>query len=208
MKEITGDLIKQAYEFDVIVHGCNCMNTMNSGFAKQLKQEFNQVLTADNETKRGDRTKLGTFSVAYSPYAGDNFIIVNAYTQYRYGTEKRHCDYDAVRSCMKGIKKRFTGLKIGMPRIGANRAGGDWNIISKIIEEELAGEDVTIVNWEQEDKIPNKSNDNKVSYKWRKMFAAINHNKGKIELTSAEAQELIDDIERGYPLSEIERDNE
>ena len=37
--------------------------------------------------------------------------------------------------------------------------------------------------------------ENKVSYKWKKLFAAIRHQKGRIELTSAEAQELIDDID-------------
>ena len=36
---------------------------------------------------------------------------------------------------------------------------------------------------------------NKVSYKWKKIFASINHNKGKILLTPSDAQELIDDIE-------------
>ena len=35
-----------------------------------------------------------------------------------------------------------------------------------------------------------------IAYKWRKIFAAINHNKGRIELTPVEAQELIDDIEK------------
>ena len=203
MKEITGDLIKQAYKFDVIVHGCNCMNTMNSGFAKQAKETFNQVAIADNQTKRGDKAKLGTYSVAYSAFAGDKLIILNAYIQHRYGTEQRHCDYKAVRSCMQAIKKEFPGLKIGMPRIGAKRAGGDWDIIKAIIDEELAGENVTIVNWDQEDKIPERLKDNNLSYKWRKMFAAINHNLGRIELSPVEAQELIDDIQRGHPLSEI-----
>ena len=34
-----------------------------------------------------------------------------------------------------------------------------------------------------------------VAYKWRKIFAAINHNKGQVLLSPVEAQELIDDIE-------------
>ena len=39
---IKGDLIKlaQAGEFDVIVQGCNCFNTMGSGLAKQIKAEI------------------------------------------------------------------------------------------------------------------------------------------------------------------------
>ena len=41
-----------------------------------------------------------------------------------------------------------------------------------------------------------EKNNTNIAYKWRKIFAAINHNKGRIELTPVEAQELIDDIER------------
>jgi O-acetyl-ADP-ribose deacetylase (regulator of RNase III) len=49
---------------------------------------------------------------------------------------------------MKLLKKDFSGKRIGLPQIGAGLAGGDWNIISKIIEDELKGEDVTIVIYE------------------------------------------------------------
>jgi transcription antitermination factor NusA-like protein len=31
--------------------------------------------------------------------------------------------------------------------IGAGLAGGDWNIIERIIQEELNGEDVTVVKY-------------------------------------------------------------
>jgi O-acetyl-ADP-ribose deacetylase (regulator of RNase III) len=50
---------------------------------------------------------------------------------------------------MKWAKQEFTGKKIGLPLIGAGLAGGDWTIIEKIIEEELEGEDVTVVVWER-----------------------------------------------------------
>jgi O-acetyl-ADP-ribose deacetylase (regulator of RNase III) len=50
---------------------------------------------------------------------------------------------------MKLIKDGFSGKKIGLPFIGAGLAGGDWAIISQIIKEELAGEDITVVVWEK-----------------------------------------------------------
>ncbi len=39
MKEITGNLITLglAGDFEVIIHGCNCFNTMGSGVAAQNK---------------------------------------------------------------------------------------------------------------------------------------------------------------------------
>jgi hypothetical protein len=47
----------------------------------------------------------------------------------------------------KLLKLRYSGKKFGIPRIGAGLAGGDWNIISKIIDEEMDGEDVTLVEF-------------------------------------------------------------
>jgi O-acetyl-ADP-ribose deacetylase (regulator of RNase III) len=45
------------------------------------------------------------------------------------------------------VKRRFAGRRIGYPRIGAGLARGDWSIISTIIDEELAGEDHTLVDF-------------------------------------------------------------
>jgi len=40
-------------------------------------------------------------------------------------------------------------------------------------------------------------NRNKIAEKWSRLFASINHTKGKLILTPEDAQELIDDIQ-GY----------
>ncbi|HBG21357.1 MAG TPA: phosphatase, partial [Desulfobulbaceae bacterium] len=39
----------------------------------------------------------------------------------------------------------FAGKKIGYPKIGAGLGGGNWDRISAIIDEELAGEDHSLV---------------------------------------------------------------
>jgi hypothetical protein len=59
-------------------------------------------------------------------------------------------DYDALRKAFKEIKKQFGGqnLKFGIPQIGAGLALGDWNVIAKIIDEEMEGENVTLVLFE------------------------------------------------------------
>ena len=145
MKTVKGDLIKLGRDgaFDVIIHGCNCFCVMGGGIAKSIRANFPSAYEVDQMTQRGDRSKLGKISFTKI----NNLIVVNAYTQYRYGTNKRHVDYDAVRDAFRYIKKRFTGKRIGYPRIGAGLAGGDWGVISKIINEELDGEDHTLVEW-------------------------------------------------------------
>jgi O-acetyl-ADP-ribose deacetylase (regulator of RNase III) len=89
----------------------------------------------------GDPDKLGN----YTAIEDKGVIIVNAYTQYKYGRDKMHTDYDAVRSVFKLIKKYFSGLRIGYPLIGCGLGGGNWDIVSEIINEELNGEDHTLV---------------------------------------------------------------
>lgn len=149
MKYIEGDLIQLTLDgyFDVIAHGTNCFCTMGSGIAKQIRNTWPQVYELDCLTIKGDEGKLGTIGVWCSPE--NKYHIVNAYTQYRYGRDKMHVDYDAVKSCMRWIKHFYHGNRIGLPMIGAGLAGGDWKIIESIIEEELKDEDVTIVRYKK-----------------------------------------------------------
>jgi O-acetyl-ADP-ribose deacetylase (regulator of RNase III) len=146
IKEITGDLISDAKNYQVIVHGANCFCEMKSGIAKQVIVHFPEAKEIDLKTAKGDRNKLGTISFTKISIP----IVVNAYTQFEFGTDKMNCDYKAVRSCMGAIRETFRGKKIGLPQIGAGLAGGDWNIIKQIIVDELSDEDVTIVYWKAE----------------------------------------------------------
>lgn len=146
-KILHGDMIKLALEgrFDVIVHGCNCRHTMGGGIARQIKNAFPEAEDADLATDYADRAKLGTLSTATVVRDGKPFFVANAYTQFEPGAD---ANYDAIRSCFCQIKERFAGMRIGYPRIGAGIGGGDWAIISAIIDEELAGEDHTLVEYQ------------------------------------------------------------
>jgi O-acetyl-ADP-ribose deacetylase (regulator of RNase III) len=149
MRVLNGDLLVLAREgaFDLIVHGCNCFCMMGAGIAAAIRCEFPAAYEADLATARGDRAKLGTCSFATVEQGGKSLTIVNAYTQYHASGSGVLVDYDAVRNCLRWIKERFPGKRIGLPKIGAGLAGGDWQQIASIIEEELAGQDVTVVEY-------------------------------------------------------------
>lgn len=149
MKSVTGDLIAlaRAGEFDAIVHGCNCMCTMGAGIARGIREAFPAAYRADLATVRGDRAKLGACSYAMCEVDGGVCDIVNAYTQFDFRGAGVRVDYDAVRSCFAWVRENCAG-RIGIPKIGAGLARGDWNRISKIIESELCGNDVTLVLWD------------------------------------------------------------
>ena len=73
---------------------------------------------------------------------------MNAYAQFNYRGRGRKADYDAMKSVFQAIKQDFAGQRIGYPLIGAGLAGGDWVIISEIIDEALEGEDHTLVEFD------------------------------------------------------------
>ncbi|MFW5886416.1 MAG: phosphatase [Bacteroidota bacterium] len=137
------DLINLAENgyFDVIIHGCNCFHTMGAGIALALSKKYPEIRTADKTTTYGDKSKLGNFT----SYDNGKFIIINGYTQYGFGENKSQVNYDAIKKLFQKIKLIFHGKKIGYPKIGAGLAGGDWNIISSIIDKELEGEDHALV---------------------------------------------------------------
>ncbi len=149
MKEIDGDLIKLASEgeFDVIIHGCNCQCQMGKGIALTVKNKYPAAYAADCATEKGSREKLGTYSSVEVTSGGYRFVIVNAYTQFHWRGAGVKADYEAIQSVMQKIKADFPGKRIGYPLIGAGLASGDWQVISNIINDQLMGENHTLVRF-------------------------------------------------------------
>ncbi|MFM2486392.1 macro domain-containing protein [Celerinatantimonas yamalensis] len=148
MKIVDGDLITLAKQgrFDVIVHGCNCFNTMDNGIAAMIKQYFPEAYEADRQTVPGDRCKLGSLSAAKVERDGVVFTVINAYTQFdQFGDG--NADYEAIQMVFAQIRQEFHGQRIGYPLICAGGGGGNWSVIEKIIEQELADEDYTLVRY-------------------------------------------------------------
>lgn len=139
-----GNIVSYALsdKFDVIIHGCNCFCKMGSGVALALRSEFPGIYDADCQTRRGDKDKLGTYTFYRTPLA---IVIINAYTQWGYGTGRVHADYNAISQVFKKIKENYSGKSIAYPKIGAGLGGGDWRIISSIIDIELEDENHTLI---------------------------------------------------------------
>jgi len=155
MQEIKSNLITlaQAGNFDLIGHGCNCFCTMGKGIAPQIKKAFPQAYGADQETLKGDITKLGNYTYGICYLNDSDYVTVfNIYSQYDYnrvGERNRHLDYNALTLALKKINHNYSGKSIGLPLIGAGLAGGDWDRIKLIMMEELKDMDLTIVHYEK-----------------------------------------------------------
>lgn len=144
-------------EVNVLIHQANCFNTMGSGIVKEIKSRLPEMFAADCETIKGDIRKLGSYS--YAIFEGDNKSLkygFNLYGQHRYGIDKQHTDYIAIVTGLCSIRKLLdvvsrcdkTDIKIGLPKLGCGLGGGSWEIVSKIIEEQLCAYDYEVICYE------------------------------------------------------------
>lgn len=117
-------------EVNTIVHGCNCFHTMGAGIAGQIAKLYPGAFDVDKTTPYGDIRKLGTYSLFTTPDNGD---IINAYTQFKPGKENPYYLYASIEEVFRQINFDFANKTIGIPRIGAGIAGGNWNTIFNII---------------------------------------------------------------------------
>ena len=140
LNHMTGNLLDLAEdgEFNVIVHGCNCHHTMGSGIAREIRERYPQAYEADLTTKKSDRSKLGTYTAAEA----DDFIIINAYTQYDFMPRGQdHFEYEAFKKILDDLVERakasvgITVLNFGFPYIGMGLAGGEPARIINMLEE-------------------------------------------------------------------------
>jgi O-acetyl-ADP-ribose deacetylase (regulator of RNase III) len=148
IKEVNGNLLTLASEgnFDLIMHGCNCFNTFGAGIALQIKNLYPSAYLVDCETTKGDINKLGNFTKSIQfTNEGEEFTIINAYSQFDFHKENRPFDYEAFSLICQKINHLYPKMSIGIPQIGAGLGGGNWENIKEIITEELSSMKVTIV---------------------------------------------------------------
>ena len=130
-------------EINVILHCCNCFHTMGAGVAKAIRDEWPGVFSADLQTPKGDRSKMGTFSF----HQEGKLVVINLYAQYRYSRlRKQSLEYPALwhslrlaAERLKAWQERGVDVRIWYPLLGCGLAGGDWELVKRIIDDELQG---------------------------------------------------------------------
>lgn len=142
-----------AVKSGIIVHGCNCQGVMGGGIAIQVRKFFPKAYDVYIKVHHGEGLKLGGITYAVVgrdldiPSHPATKIIVNANTQDDFGTYQRQVNYEAVAQCFEKVKDlahQFIDpvipdrkLDILFPMIGAGLGGGNWKIISTIIDETI-----------------------------------------------------------------------
>lgn len=151
--QLSGDLLHSGC--DIICHQVNCQGVMGSGIARQIRDKFPGLFEAYErvvDTNGGEECLGQVFF-----YPTTFCTVANMFSQFHYlPRDVMNTNYSAFRQCCKGIKDYVYATcgpgskycRIGFPHgIGCGLAGGDWNIISQILEEEFDGSDWNVEIW-------------------------------------------------------------
>lgn len=136
IRYVKGDLLLTPYDY--ILHGCNAQGVMGSGVALAIRNKYPKAFKDYEDHFKEVGLNLGD---AICSKQDDGKVIINAITQDYYGRNgSKYVSYDAIDKVTKDINQYFrspfprqTG-SVAMPMIGAGLGGGDWYIISAIIE--------------------------------------------------------------------------
>lgn len=151
IKVIKGDLLDFPDGISGIIHGCNTRNNFGAGIALAIKKKFPEAYAADSRAYTNSTAVLGNFSFAE---LDDNRSVYNLYQQSTWHKKGGHdipLSYDALLCGLKKVRdyhfqKFVTPGKLGIPWcMGCGLAGGNWNIVSEIIRETFAENEVVIV---------------------------------------------------------------
>lgn len=131
-----------------LVHQCNCFCVMGAGVAKEVKKRYPSAYRADcMYSFAGDETKLGDFSVSRAGADLNKRFVFNVYGQYGYGLGGgQNTEYHALRKGLEGVKafcNKHQITKLCIPyNIGCGLGGGNWKIVSGIIEDVFGNSDM------------------------------------------------------------------
>jgi len=126
----------------IIVHQVNCQKKMGAGLALQIRNKYPKVY----QSYLKHNFSLGQIQLVN---VAPRLYICNLAGQDRYGYDKRYTNYNAIKIGL--IKLNMIAhkqkLPVYIPRgMGCGLAGGDWNIVKKIIEETLTECEFIIVS--------------------------------------------------------------
>ncbi len=145
-----GDVLKS--EANIIAHGVNCVGGFGAGIAGQIAKKHPIVKKEYLSKFYSDDWKLGEVQYVEIEYSGVDVVkfIANCSTQIDYKPKGiLHCDYEALETCMNNLKCTClnNNYTLAMPKIGCGLAGGNWELVSRIIEN-VFGDDMDVFVYE------------------------------------------------------------
>lgn len=148
---VKGNLLATPHQY--ILHGCNAQGVMGSGVAKAIRDKYPSAFSVYRYQYERGLMALGAVTYAEQD---DGKTIINAVTQefYGRGSSKVYVSYTAINEALARISWWLSCRQyseslpyVAMPKIGAGLGGGDWEIISEIIEQKAVHFQPVVYCW-------------------------------------------------------------
>ena len=120
--------------------------TWGKGFSVAVRREWPH---AQKEFTEWILAKRSEFKLGSVHYAGlrDSLELASLVAQHGYGPSLfPRIQYSSLEECLSKLAShaKEENASVHMPRIGCGEAGGDWNIVSEIIDEKICRRDVEV----------------------------------------------------------------
>lgn len=148
---VQGDILQA--ETDVIIHQVNCQGVMGAGLALQIRLKYPDVYKHYQQYCTRYPNSKDMLGHIQSICVGNDplLYIVNLFAQDGLGYGWRFTNYDALKLCLVQVNIRFKSKRIAVPyKMSCGLAGGDWNVVSKLIEDTLTDCKVTYYKYTPE----------------------------------------------------------
>jgi hypothetical protein len=144
MNTVYGNLLET--DVYMIAHQVNCLGIMGGGVARQIKEKWHYVYTEyrdyiERYENNNKKSPLGTS--CYSVVG--NHMILNIFGQEDVSCNSCMTDYNAVRTAFEDFISGYrrsqripddAQIQIAIPyKFGCGLAGGDWNIMTELLED-------------------------------------------------------------------------
>ena len=130
----------------IICHQVNCQGVMGAGLALKIAKKW-PVVKADYirhasgwKQENGDDSTVHLLGNTLHSWVAPDLCVCSIFGQDEYGRDKTHTRYLALAFGLSRVRTFSVGknLAVYIPHgIGCGLAGGDWSVVSALIEQEL-----------------------------------------------------------------------
>jgi O-acetyl-ADP-ribose deacetylase (regulator of RNase III) len=136
----------------IIIHVCNDIGRWGKGFVVALSRKWklpeNMYKNWHKWKKEKDSGAFKLGNVQFVEIPGTDIIVANMIGQHTIWNQNGlpPIRYSAIKKALAKVrvKSRELGATVHGPKFGAGLAGGKWELIEDIIEEELSSHDIPV----------------------------------------------------------------
>jgi hypothetical protein len=150
LKLIKGDATRPIGDGQkILIHIVNSIGSWGSGYVISLSNRWKEPEALYRQKTFENNIKLGTISIAK---VEDNTWVVNMVAQEGIGLDEHGTPpirYNALQKCLNSVLDRIEIMdnpSIHVPfKMGADRAGGDWNKIVEMLEKTFCKNGIDVI---------------------------------------------------------------